>query len=78
MKVEASPEWTLVEGEVDIHDDHFKINYGDELQTIAFVGQGPGEVFKVEYNPQEVIAWVRINANAMPYLEKKKVAIKEI
>jgi hypothetical protein len=49
MKFEASPNWTLVEGQVDTYDDHFKINYGDELQTVALVGQGQGEVFKVQF-----------------------------
>lgn len=49
MKIEARPNWTLVEGQVDTYDDHFKINYGDELQTVALVGQGQGEVFKVQF-----------------------------
>lgn len=49
MKLEASPNWTLVEGQVDMYDDHFEIKYGDEFQTVALVGQGQGEVFKVQF-----------------------------
>jgi hypothetical protein len=49
MKIEASPNWTLVEGQVDTQEDHFVIRYGDELQTVALVGQGPGDYFKVQF-----------------------------
>lgn len=49
MKLEASPNWALVEDQVDRQDDHFEINYGEEHETVALVGQGEGEVFKIQF-----------------------------
>lgn len=49
MKSENSLNWTLVEGQVDPETDHFEINYGEELETVALVGQGPGDIFKVQF-----------------------------
>lgn len=80
MKIEASPNWTLVEGQVDTYDDHFKIKYGDEFQTIALVGQGQGEVFKVQFvkesngdpqRHQEIIGDVRREIDRI-FIKKQK------
>ena len=67
MNIETNPNRTLIEGQVDTQEDHFEVNYGDQLQTVALVGQGPGEEFKVQFV---------LNSNGDP--EKHREMIEDV
>jgi hypothetical protein len=48
----AEPDWKWVEGAVDTDDDHIKIRYGDDPESVALFAPGPGKTFTVEFLPK--------------------------